>query len=100
MTILVGVGNCLLGIVFAVWQEYPKKRRFREAEARLHQEFNLRRVYWCYVSGVMSACFAYGLAAAIQSKDHHSSRHTRAVARAPRLVVVLLGGFTTNFVWW
>jgi L-rhamnose-H+ transport protein len=41
-------------------------------------------------SGVMSACFAYGLAAGQPLAD---------AARRQLLIVVLAGGFTTNLVW-
>jgi L-rhamnose-H+ transport protein len=48
----------------------------------------------------MSACFAYGLAAGDPIKaltvEHGTSPLWRGL---PVLVVVLLGGFTTNFIW-
>jgi len=70
MTILVGVGICLLGIVLPVWQNIQRKGDVREAEARLHQEFNLKKgLLVATFSGVMSACFAYGLAAGDPVKE-------------------------------
>jgi len=45
---------------------------------------------------VMSACFAYGLAAGSRSKLNSAARYGDVVAGTSRLIVVLVGGFTTN----
>jgi L-rhamnose-H+ transport protein len=51
-------------------------------------------------SGVMSACFAYGLAAGDPIKAIALRHGTPVLWQGlPVLVVVLLGGFTTNFIW-
>src|SRR5438309_4303166 len=51
-------------------------------------------------SGVMSACFAYGLAAGDPIKEITIKHGTPNLWQGlPVLVVVLLGGFTTNFIW-
>ena len=51
-------------------------------------------------SGVMSACFSYGLAAGDPIKTIALAHGTGALWQGlPVLIVVLLGGFTTNFVW-
>ena len=52
-------------------------------------------------SGVMSACFSYGLTPASRSrKSPRRRRHRPTLWQGlPVLVVVLLGGFTTNFIW-
>src|SRR5713226_1968701 len=48
----------------------------------------------------MSACFAYGLAAGDPIKQITLQHGTPVLWQGlPVLVVVLLGGFTTNFVW-
>jgi L-rhamnose-H+ transport protein len=48
----------------------------------------------------MSACFAYGLAAGDPIKDLTIRHGTPPLWQGlPVLVVVLLGGFTTNFIW-
>ena len=65
------------------------------------EEFNLRKgIGLAVLSGVMSACFAYGLAAGDQIKALTLQHGTAALWQGlPVLVVVLLGGFLTNFVW-
>src|SRR5713226_9343527 len=48
----------------------------------------------------MSACFAYGLAAGDPIKQITLRHGTPVLWQGlPVLVVVLLGGFTTNFIW-
>jgi len=48
----------------------------------------------------MSSCFAYGLAAGEPLRQLTLAHGTTALAQGlPVLVVVLLGGFTTNAVW-
>jgi L-rhamnose-H+ transport protein len=52
------------------------------------------------LSGVMSACFAYGLAAGDAIKVLTLKHGTPVLWQGlPVLVVVLIGGFVTNFVW-
>jgi L-rhamnose-H+ transport protein len=69
------------------------------------KEFNLPKGMLVAVfSGVMSSCFAYGLAAGKPLADL-TKESLLAAGRSdlwqslPVLVVVLLGGFTTNFIW-
>ena len=51
-------------------------------------------------SGIMSSCFAYGLASGQPLRDLTLAHGTNPLAQGlPVLVVVLLGGFTTNAVW-
>jgi len=65
------------------------------------REFNLRKgLLVATFSGVMSACFAYGLAAGDPIKQLTVRYGTPVLWQGlPVLVVVLLGGFTTNFIW-
>jgi L-rhamnose-H+ transport protein len=100
--VLIGVGICMLGIVFAGAAGTMKEREMSEEQKRASiKEFNLKKgLLVATFSGVMSSCFAYGLAAADPIKAE-SVRHGTAVLwqGLPALVVVLLGGFTTNFLW-
>ena len=51
-------------------------------------------------SGIMSACFAYGLTAGNPISEASLNAGTRQLwSGLPKLVVVLFGGFTTNFIW-
>lgn len=65
------------------------------------KEFNLRKgIGVAVLSGVMSACFAYGLAAGDPIKTLTLQHGTSLLWQGlPVLVVVLVGGFLTNFVW-
>jgi L-rhamnose-H+ transport protein len=102
LTVLAGVGICLLGIVFAGAAGMSKEREVSEEEKRASiKEFNLKKgLLVATFSGVMSACFAYGLAAGDPIKEITLRHGTPALWQGlPVLVVVLLGGFTTNFVW-
>jgi L-rhamnose-H+ transport protein len=100
--ILLGVAVCLTGIVFAGVAGMAKEKNMSEEEKRTAiQEFNLKKgIVIATFCGVMSACFAYGLAAG-EPISEISVRHGTPVLwqGLPVLVVVLLGGFTTNFIW-
>jgi L-rhamnose-H+ transport protein len=101
-TILVGVGICLLGIVFAGAAGISKEKEMSEAQKRASiKEFSLKNgLLVATFSGVMSACFAYGLAAGDPIKEITIRHGTPALWQGlPVLVVVLLGGFTTNVIW-
>src|SRR5581483_3556474 len=65
------------------------------------KEFNLKKgLLVATFSGVMSACFAFGLAAGDPIKQITVQHGTPTLWQGlPVLVVVLAGGFTTNFIW-
>jgi L-rhamnose-H+ transport protein len=102
LTILLGVAICLVGIVFAGLAGISKEKEMSEAQKRASiREFNLKKgLLVATFSGVMSACFAYGLAAGDPIKALTVRNGTPALWQGlPVLVVVLLGGFTTNAIW-
>jgi L-rhamnose-H+ transport protein len=102
LTILAGVGICLLGIVFAGMAGMSKEKEMSKEQKRASiKEFNLKKgLLVATFSGVMSACFAYGLAAGDPIKTITLRHGTPVLWQGlPVLVVLLLGGFTTNFVW-
>ena len=100
--ILVGVGVCILGIVFAGAAGISKEKELSsEQKAASIQEFNLKLglgvATFC---GIMSSCFAFGLDAGTPIKALTLQHGTSTMWQGlPVLVVVLIGGFTTNFVW-
>src|SRR5271165_3710511 len=100
--ILVGILVCLIGIASAGLAGIYKERAMsREEQKAVIKEFALKKgIAVATLSGVMSACFAYGLAAGDPIKAI-TLRHGTAVLcqGLPVLVVVLVGGFTTNFIW-
>jgi L-rhamnose-H+ transport protein len=102
LTILMGVAVCLLGIVLAGAAGVSKEKEMSEEQKRAAiQEFDLKKgLLLATFSGVMSACFAYGLAAGDPIKALTVQHGTPALWQGlPVLVVLLLGGFTTNFIW-
>jgi L-rhamnose-H+ transport protein len=99
---LAGVAVCLLGIFIAAMAGLTKEREMPEAEKRKAiAEFNFPRgILVATFSGIMSACFAFGLTAGTPIGDASALAGTPALwTGLPKLVVVLLGGFTTNFLW-
>jgi L-rhamnose-H+ transport protein len=102
LTILVGVAICLLGIVVAGAAGLSKEREMTDEQKRASiKEFSLKKgLLVATFSGVMSACFAYGLAAGDPIKEITLRHGTPVLWQGlPVLIVVLLGGFTTNFIW-
>ena len=100
--ILFGILVCLAGLAVAGLAGIYKERAMPPAEQqKAIAEFNLRKGFAVAVlSGVMSACFAYGLAAGDPIRSLTMHHGTSALWQGlPVLVIVLLGGFTTNFVW-
>ncbi|HXM09728.1 MAG TPA: L-rhamnose/proton symporter RhaT [Terriglobales bacterium] len=102
LVILGGVAVCLLGIAFAGAAGVSKEREMSSEQKRASiKEFDLRKgLLVATFSGVMSACFAYGLAAGDPIKAITIQHGTPILWQGlPVLVVVLAGGFTTNFIW-
>lgn len=100
--ILGGVFVCLLGIAAAGLAGIHKERTMTSDEKRSSiAEFDLRKgIAVATLSGVMSACFAYGLAAGTPLKALTVKHGTAPIWQGlPVLIVVLIGGFTTNFIW-
>jgi L-rhamnose-H+ transport protein len=100
--ILAGVGVCVLGIVFAGAAGISKERELSsEQKTASIREFNLKLglgvATFC---GIMSACFAFGLDAGNPIKALTLAHGTSEMWQGlPVLIVVMGGGFTTNFVW-
>ncbi len=99
---LFGVAVCLLGIALASLAGFLKEREMPEEEKRKAiKEFNFGKgLLVATFSGVMSACFAFGLAAGSPIGDASVAAGTKEIwSGLPKLIVVLLGGLTTNFIW-
>ena len=102
LVILGGVAVCLLGIAVAGAAGVSKEREMSTEQKRASiKEFDLKKgLLVATFSGVMSACFAYGLAAGDPIKAITVQHGTPVLWQGlPVLVVVLAGGFTTNFIW-
>jgi L-rhamnose-H+ transport protein len=99
---LIGVIACIVGIGLAAMAGFSKEREMDEsAKTEAVKEFNFPKgMAVATFSGVMSACFAFALTAAKPIGDTSLLAGTdRIWTGLPKLVVVLLGGFTTNFLW-
>lgn len=102
VVILIGVSVCVLGILFGGAAGISKERELSVEQQKADiPEFNLRLgLAVATFCGVMSACFAFGLAAGDPIKaitlEHGTSQVWQGL---PVLIVVLAGGFTTNFLW-
>jgi len=97
-----GVGVCLVGILVAALAGLTKEREMPEAEKKKAiAEFNFTKgILVATFSGIMSACFAFALTAGNPIGEASKNAGTTAIwSGLPKLVVVLLGGFTTNFIW-
>jgi L-rhamnose-H+ transport protein len=96
ITCFVGIGICALA----------GSRKDREMAAGTHKnqivkEFNLKKGFLvAFISGLLSACMAFGLAAgkpiaALSAENGTSHLWQNSMV----LVIILWGGFTTNFLW-
>jgi L-rhamnose-H+ transport protein len=99
---LAGVGVCLLGIGIAALAGFTKEKEMPEEEKKkVITEFNFKKgIGVATFSGIMSACFAFALQA---GKPINAATEAAGTAKLwtglPTLVVLLAGGFTTNFIW-
>ncbi len=99
---LFGVFICLVGIVVAALAGLTKEKEMPEAEKKKAiAEFNFSKgILVATFSGVMSACFSFALTAGNPIGEASRAAGTTVIwSGLPKLVVVLLGGFTTNFIW-
>jgi len=97
-----GVLVCLGGIAVAAWAGLTKEKEMpAEEKKKAIAEFSYRKgILVATFSGIMSACFAFALTAGnpIGKASLDAGTHTLWTG-LPKLTVVLLGGFTTNFIW-
>jgi len=100
--ILLGVGVCLAGIAIAGFAGTSKEAEMSpEQKTEVIREFNFRKgLLVAIFSGVMSACFSYGLTAGEPIRRITTAHGTPPLWQGlPVLVVILLGGLLTNGVW-
>jgi L-rhamnose-H+ transport protein len=99
---LVGVGLCLVGIAIAALAGSAKEKRMSpEEKKKTVAEFNFSKgLLVATFSGIMSACFSFGLTAGAPIGETSVAAGTTVLwSGLPKLCVVMLGGFTTNFIW-
>jgi L-rhamnose-H+ transport protein len=105
--ILAGVGVCMLAIAVSGLAGYSKEHEI-SAEDRAEageRDFSFAKgLAVAIFAGIMSSCFAYGLAAGkpiaeIGRVQLLAEHRLDLWQNLPVLVVVLWGGFVTNFLW-
>jgi len=100
--ILLGLVVCLTGIAVIGRAGRSKERDLSpEAQRAAIAEFDLKKgILVAIFSGIMSACFAYGLAAGEPVRQLTLKAGTAPIWQGlPVLCIVLLGGAATNFLW-
>lgn len=99
---LLGVAVCLLGIFIAALAGATKEKEMSdEDKKKAIAEFSFKKgILVATFSGIMSACFSFGLTAGNPLGDASVAAGTSVIwSGLPKLIVVMLGGFATNFVW-
>ena len=107
---LVGVALCLIGIYICGRAGVLKERELPEEKKKESiKEFNLvKGLIVCTISGILSACFNYGIEAgtpmAEQANALWKAAHPAATTEFlyqnnVTYIVLLWGGLTTNFIW-
>ena len=105
--ILAGVGVCMLAIAVSGLAGYYKEHEISSEDRAQagERDFSFGKgLAVAIFAGIMSSCFAYGLAAGkpiaeiarVQLVAHHQLDLWQNL---PVLIVVLWGGFATNFAW-
>lgn len=99
---LAGVAVCLIGIAVCGRAGFRKESELdAEQQKAVIAEFNLRKgIAVATVSGILSACFAFGLTAGKPIAQLAVLGGTNPLFQNNAIYpVLLLGGFTTNFIW-
>jgi L-rhamnose-H+ transport protein len=99
---LAGVAVCLLGIAVCGRAGFRKEKELdAEQQKETVAEFNLRKgIVVATVSGILSACFAFGLTAGKPIAQLALQNGTNPLFQNNAIYpVLLLGGFTTNLIW-
>jgi L-rhamnose-H+ transport protein len=100
--VMLGILVCLAGIAMCGGAGRRKEKELSEAEKKASiAEFSFVKGAWVAAfAGVMSSCMAFAFAAGKPIAEAAVAAGTRPLFQNfPVLIVALLGGFTTNFVW-
>ena len=102
LTILAGVAVCLGGIAVCGWAGVCKERELSPDQKRAAiREFSfVKGLLVAVFAGVMSSCMAYGIAAGKSIATLAVERGAQRLwQNSPVFIIVMAGGFTTNFIW-
>lgn len=97
-----GIAICLLGIATCGRAGVQKEKELSAEDKKATiREFNFKKGLWVAIfAGLMSACMSFGVQAGKGIADQAVTLETPDIwQNVPVWVVVLLGGFTTNFIW-
>lgn len=108
--VLAGIVICLIGIYICGTAGVLKEKELSEEKKKESiKEFNLvKGLIVCSISGILSACFNYGIEAGTPMAETANSvwKATHLLVTSEFLyqnnviyVVLLWGGLTTNFIW-
>jgi L-rhamnose-H+ transport protein len=100
--VILGIAVCLTGIAMCGRAGMRKEKELSEAEKKAAiAEFSFVKGAWVAVfAGIMSSCMAFAFAAGKPIAEAAIQSGARPLFQNfPVLIVALLGGFTTNFVW-
>jgi L-rhamnose-H+ transport protein len=99
---LSGVAVCLIGIFITGRAGMMKDRELSEEQKKASiEEFDYKKGIWvAFLAGIMSACFAFGIAAGKPIADKAIELGTPVLfSNSPVFIFIMAGGFTTNFIW-
>ena len=99
---LAGVGVCLAGIAVCGKAGVSKERELSSEEKKAAiREFDFMKGVWVAIfAGIMSACMAFAIQAGKPIAKLAVETGTRELwQNTPVFIVILAGGFTTNFIW-
>ncbi|PQV48839.1 L-rhamnose-H+ transport protein [Jejuia pallidilutea] len=100
--VLLGILVCLIGIAICGRAGILKDKELSPEQKKVGiKEFNLKKgVIVALFAGIMSACFAFGMAAGKPIADL-ALQHDAPVLwqNGPVFIIILLGGLTSNFLW-
>jgi L-rhamnose-H+ transport protein len=111
--VLVGIVICVLGIIICGRAGTLKERDLNKEGAAVNENKDYRfgmGIFVAIVSGVLSACFAFGIDAGADMAKHADDawRAAQHVIDPTRhflyknnvtYIIILWGGLTTNFIW-
>ncbi len=100
--IMLGLAVCVLGISICGVAGIMKERSLTDAQKKAAiAEFDIRKGLMVAVfSGIMSACFSFGLTAGQPISELAVRQGTDPLyMNNAALVIILLGGLTTNLIW-
>jgi L-rhamnose-H+ transport protein len=99
--VLLGVVVCLVGIVIGGVAGVRKEKELSGDKNSVLPEFNLwKGLAIATFSGVMSSCFSFGFQFGGPISEISKAHGTGPLwVGLPVIVVILLGGLTTNFLW-